>query len=399
MFTQLQPSGANPLQLAIEACAADHRKHKIDLLVGMYRDERGRTPVMRAVRLAEERLARAQETKGYLSVIGRESFVATLLELVLGTGEVRSRASAVQTVGGSGALKLLLDLVRRLNPTANIWLSDPGYLGHYAIARGVGLRLRHYPYIVAPDGVLCADPILQAIASAPPGDVIVLDAACHNPTGVDASAEVWAEIGRICRARRLLPLIDVAYQGLARDCVAESERVTNLLAELDYGMVAVSCSKTFGVYRERAGIAIMIGPTRAAVGKAIQSLVEIAFAAYTVPPDHGAALVDTVLNDAALRSMWQEELAQMRRRLRELRVRFAATIARIVGEADVEHIRRGNGMFSMLPLSAEEMCELREKFAVYGLLNGRVNITGMSADQVQAVGEAVAFVLSGPRPS
>jgi aspartate aminotransferase len=332
-------------------------------------------------------------------VIGRESFVASVLDLVLGKGEVCSRASGVQTVGGSGALKVLLELVRRVNPAADIWLSDPGYLGHYAIAQGIGLRLRRYPYIIAPDGVLSPDLMLHALAAARPGDIVVLDAACHNPTGVDASADVWAQIGEICRSRRLIPLIDVAYQGLARDCATESAHVTSLLGSLEYGMIAVSCSKTFGVYRDRAGVAIMIGPTRAAVGNAVQSLAEIAFAAYAVPPDHGAALVDMVLNDVTLRSLWQEELAQMRRRLRDLRIRFAAAIAHIVGEAEVKHISRGNGMFSLLPLGAEEMCVLREKFAIHGLLNGRINITGMSADQVEAVGEAVALVVSSRRRS
>jgi len=393
MFAERTQERADSLWSAIATCAADARAHKIDLLVGVYKDRRGRTPIMEAIRIAERRLVQDQTTKSYLAVTGRDTFATAILDLVLGTSEARLRACGLQTVGGSGALRVLLELVRVSNPAATVWLSDPGYPGHLAIARGVGLGVRSYPYGVTSAGTLHAEAVLDALAAAKSGDVLVLDASCHNPTGVDPGPDVWLAIGELCRRNGLIPLVDVAYQGLAENVVADVAGVATLTSTVDHALVAVSCSKTFGIYRERAGAAIVIGPTRSAITGVMRSLVEIAFSLYSVPPDHGAALVEAVLSDASLRAIWHNELAAMQEHLRESRRYLADAIERTSGALDVEYIRSGRGIFSLLPLNGHQMRELRERFAIHGLENGRINLTGVSEAQLQVVSRAVGAVI------
>lgn len=388
---------AQSLWRAIAACIADTRPHKIDLLVGVYKDKEGQTPVMKAIRLAEQRLCRQQETKSYLSVTGRDSFSSAILDLVLGSSPARRRAYGLQTVGGSGALRILLEHVKRTTPTATVWISDPGFAGHETAASGAGLGLQFYPYEVTRAGTLRTDVILDTLTAARKGDVVILDASCHNPTGVDLSAETWLALGELCARLGLVPLVDVAYQGLAEDIVADVAGITLLTSAVDNAFVAVSCSKNFGVYRERAGAAIVIAPTQSAIGATVQSLVAIAFASYAVPPDHGAALVEAVLTDTSLRAIWQDELQSMNRYLRDCRQGLADIIQYNTGIADLEPIRNGHGIFSLLPLSSQQMRELRDRFAIHGLENGRVNITGLSASQIEAVAGAVASVLAQSR--
>jgi aspartate aminotransferase len=392
MLARTTLESAESLWTAIATCTADQRPQKIDLLVGVYKNKDGRTPVMKAIQLAEARVLQQQETKDYLAVTGRNAFSTAILDLVFGRSEVRHRALGLQTVGGSGALRVLLELVKRSNPTATVWLSDPGYPGHLAIAAGVGLGIRFYPYEVTSTGTLRADVLLDTLATARTGDVVILDASCHNPTGIDLPPDVWLAVGELCARHGLVPLVDVVYQGLAHDVVADVAGVATLTNVVEQAFVAVSCSKTFGVYRERTGAAIVIAPTQAAIPRMLQSLVQIAFSLYVVPPDHGAALVEAVLSDAPLRAIWQEELLSMNEYLRHCRRRFAEAIEN-AGALGLEHIRNGHGIFSMLPFSSRQMCELRERFAIHGLQNGRVNLTGVSETQLQAIGAAVRAVI------
>jgi aspartate aminotransferase len=393
MTTGTLEEGAQSLMTAVAACAADDRPEKIDLTVGVYKDRDGRTPIMRAIRLAEARVLQQQATKSYIALSGRDTFSTAILDLVLGTSGARYRAGALQSVGGSGALRMLLELVKRSSPGATIWMSHPGYPGHFAIARGVGLDIRPYPYEVTPQGTLRADVVLDTLAGAKRGDVVILDASCHNPTGVDLSADVWRAVGELCARNGLVPLVDVAYQGLANDVTADVAGLAELTSVVDRAFVAVSCSKTFGVYRERAGAAIVMGPTRDAIASVMQSLVAISFSMYAVPPDHGAALVEAVLSDASLRAMWQDELQSMNEHLRNCRRQLADAIEQNTDAVSVEHIRRGHGLFSLLPLNAPQMRELRERFAIHGLENGRIALTGVNESQLQTVARAVRAVL------
>ena len=396
MFAATHES-AQSLWTAIAACAADTRPEKIDLLVGVYKDKDGQTPVMKAIRLAEQTLSRQQATKSYLAVTGRDTFSTAILDLVLGNSPARHRALGLQTVGGSGALRILLELVKRSSPAATVWISDPGYPGHLMASTGAGLGIRFYPYELTASGALRTDLVLDTLAEAKKGDVVVIDASCHNPTGVDLSAEAWLAVGEICARQGLVPLLDVAYQGLAHDVVADVAGIPILMSVVERGFVAVSCSKNFGVYRERAGAAMVIGPTQGAIAGTLRSLVEIAFSSYAVPPDHGAALVEAVLSDISLRAIWQDELQSMNRYLRDCRKTLADIIQHNTGIAVLEHIRSGHGIFSLLPLNSRQMGELRDRFAIHGLENGRVNITGLNPSQIEAVARAVAAVLSSSR--
>jgi aspartate aminotransferase len=380
---------ADPLFMALAHCAADQRANKIDLLVGVYRDEFAQTPVMKAVRLAEERIGRNESTKTYLTLTGREAFTSAILDLVVGHSDLRRRAVGLQTVGGSGALKLLFELGKRINPRATLWLSNPGYSGHSAIALGSGVATKYYPYIPDRQGSVVLDPLLSALESAEKGDFVVLHAGCHNPTGIDLSADQWSEVGSLCERRGLTPIFDVAYQGLGTGLESDVSSLVLMSRFVEYMMVAVSCSKTFGVYRERAGAALLVGPTAQRVESALQSLVEISFASWAVPPDHGAAIVETVLQDGVLRSVWQDELDSMRVRLVKLRGDLSCALSGIIDIDEAESIRRGRGIFSLLPLSIQQMRQLRDEFAIHGLENGRINVACLNSSRVAAVGAAI----------
>jgi len=391
------PSGlhADPLVMALAQCAADKRPDKIDLLVGVYRDEFSATPVMKAVRLAAARVAQHETSKAYLSLTGRESFTAAILDLIVGNSDLRGRTAGIQAVGGSGALKLLFELVRRIDSRATLWLSAPGYSGHSAIALGVGLPVKYYSYVADRQGGVVLERILEALEEAERGSFVVLHAACHNPTGVDLSEDQWTEVGRLCGRKGLIPIFDVAYQGLGSGLKADVSSLVLVSRWVEYMMVAVSCSKTFGVYRERAGAAFLVGPTAVKVESALHSLVEISFASWAVPPDHGAAIVETILSDPQLHSLWEDELDSMRVRLARIREDLSSALAGAVNGDGAEYIRRGRGIFSLLPLGSQQMQQLRGQFAIHGLENGRINVTCMSETEVAAVGTAVRAVCRG----
>ena len=384
---------SDPLFTAITTCSADPRPNKLDLLAGVYRNELLQTPVMKAVRLAQSRVAQQELTKNYLSLSGRESFIAAILDLVVGTGELRRRALGVQAVGGSGALKLLCELVKRANPRATLWLSNPGYCGHRAIGLGTGLPIRHYIFLHDDKGSVTIDHLLDSLGTAAPGDAVVFDSACHNPTGTDLSADQWPEVGKFCERKGLTPIVDVAYQGLGTDLECDVSSIAVLSRCVEYMMIAVSCSKTFGIYRERAGAALLIGPSCASVAGATQALTEIGFSVWAVPPDHGAAIVETILSDASLRSLWRNELCAMRTRVMKLRADLADALSAATAAEPLEYIGRGRGMFALLPLSSRQMQELRDEFAIHGLPNGRVNVTCLEKPRIETMCNAIRIVL------
>lgn len=380
----------------IAACRSDRRVSKIDLLVGVYRDEQGNTPIMAAVKAAEGRLCAVEASKSYLPVAGREPFTTAMIDLVLGR-PLADRACGFQTIGAAGALRLLLELAKRVRMPTAVWVGDPAYPGHTAIAAGAGLPVKRYRYAASAEGALDEDQVLDALAAASSGDIVILDASCHNPTGIDLSEKGWAGIGRLCQAKGLIPLIDVAYQGLGRSIAQDCVGISILSRFAETVLVAVSCSKTFGVYRDRAGVAIIVGPAREQLQEQIRILAEIGFAMYGVPPDHGAAIVEIVLSDPRLREMWQAELAGMRERIGSVREHLWECIGQRLDarrSAAFAHIRTGKGLFALLPLGAREMHRLRVNYGVYGLDNGRINLACLLPEQLGMLSEAIARILS-----
>ena len=395
MLARTTPESAESLFTAIATCTADQRPQKIDLLVGVYKDKDGRTPIMKAIQLAEERVLRQQETKNYLAVTGRNAFSTAILDLVLGRSEVRNRALGLQTVGGSGALRVVLELARRSNPTATVWLSDPGYPGHLAIANGVGLGVRFYPYEVTSSGMLRADVLLDTLDTARKGDIVILDASCHNPTGVDLPAEVWLAVGKLCVRHGLVPPRGCRISGTRARCRSGRSGPRNIdecgrarVRRLSVVPKRSECIER-GRHSHRDCAPPGGDPTRI-----MQSLVQIAFSSVCRSSRSrcGHAWWRRYSAMPPCERYGRRSCCRMSQYLRHCRRRFAGAIENAAA-LGLEHVRNGNGIFSMLPLGSRQMRELRERFAIHGLQNGRVNLTGVSETQLQAIGAAVRAVI------
>ncbi|MET8295684.1 aromatic amino acid transaminase [Streptomyces sp. NPDC005180] len=394
MLELLPPPPTDPLWDLTYEFGSDERAERLNLVLGVYRDHTGRTPVMAAVREAEIRLAERSESKEYRGLSGNAAFNRALLTLVLGDGGPSGRAAAVQTVAGSGALRLLADLICRTRPGATVWISDPAYVNHRPILEAAGLRVRTYGWRDAEGGF---DPagVLRDLARARRDDVVLLQGCCHNPTGVDPEPEDWEALAALAARDGWVPFVDLAYHGLG-DGLEADLRATRLLAErVPEMLVAVSCSKNFGLYSDRTGCAIVLGASEQAVRHAETALQNAARTLYSMPPEHGAAVVTAVLEDAGLRAAWRAELDLMRGRIEANRSALAAQLAERGWEAQAASLARQRGMFSMLPLTAEEMLRLRRQYAIYGTTAGRINIAGIGADRIGCLARGVAGVLAG----
>jgi aspartate aminotransferase len=386
----LTPAPVDPLWAVAAELKAD-RRTVLDLVVGVYRDETGETPVMGAVKEAELRLADAGRSKRYRGLSGNPLFNSLLAELVLGSSDLLHRATTVQTVAGTGALRLLAELAATARPGATAWISDPGYVNHAPVLRAAGLIVRRYGYL-GPDGRVDADAVLDRLSGAGRGDLVVVQGACHNPTGADPDSGWWVALGDLAARRGFLPLVDLAYQGFGRGLEEDAEGLRTLASRTEQLLVAVSCSKNFGLYSERTGCAIVLdgAPERAAL---IRSHLEtIARAAYSQPPDHGAKVVAHILSDAVLRSRWEAELGSMRERVAGIRGRLAAALAdRGFGEQWTA-VRAHHGLFSTLPLTLDQVLRLRAEHGVYAADSGRVNVAGLRGADVSGLADALAAV-------
>ncbi|TIT77219.1 MAG: aspartate/tyrosine/aromatic aminotransferase, partial [Mesorhizobium sp.] len=311
MFETLQPAPADKILALIGLYRADTRPGKVDLGVGVYKDRDGRTPVMRAVREAEKRLLASQDTKTYLGLAGDTGFNAAMIKLAFGEGADPSRIRAAQAPGGSGALRLVAELLQRTRPGATVWLSDPTWPNHLPVMRAAGLKVRDYPYFDAASGAVRFDDMLAALKTANSGDVVLLHGCCHNPTGANLDAAQWAEVADVLLDRGLLPFVDIAYQGFGEGLDADAAGLRLLAGKVPEMVVASSCSKNFAVYRDRVGAAMIVAKDGAQADVAMSQMLAAARALYSMPPDHGAAAVRMVLEDAALKKDWETELEEM----------------------------------------------------------------------------------------
>jgi aromatic-amino-acid transaminase len=390
MFDGLQPRAADPLLDVIRQFRADPRAHKLDLGVGVFQDEHGRTPVLRSVKKAERILLETQDTKTYLGAEGDVEYARALGALALGEMAGDVRTVALQAPGGTGALRLGAELIRLANPAAQIWLGRPTWPNHQPIFSAVGLPLRDYRHFDPATQAVCFDELMAAMGAARAGDVFVLHASCHNPTGADYSLTQWREIARQLSERGLIPFLDTAYQGFAHGLDDDMAGARRVLAEVPEALVAVSCSKNFGLYRERTGALFVRAGDPAKAQAARTNLMGIARANYSMPPDHGAAVVRTILQDAALCAEWQAEVADMRAKLRRLR----QTLAEMrVNSLDLSALADQNGMFATLPLTKGQIARLKDEHAIYVVPSGRVNIAGLMAADLNAFAAALRAVL------
>jgi len=378
----LQPD--DPLLALIGLYRADVRAGKVDLGVGVYRDETGATPIFRAVKAAERRLVETQPTKAYVGPEGDPVFLDRLWDLTAGEAGRGRAVAGLQTPGGSGALRIAADLMVRMG-TRRVWLGLPSWPNHAAILKAAGLEVATYPFFDVPGQTVLFDRMMEALAGAEAGDGVLLHASCHNPTGAGLDAGQWRAVSDLVAARGLMPLVDIAYQGYGRGLDADAAGLRILLDTVPEALVAVSCSKSFGLYRERTG-ALYAACGDAGTALAVRSnLAALARVSYSMPPDHGSAVVSTILGDAALAADWRAELEDMRRRIVSIRERLSAGLSRrwqvLTAVAGQE------GMFSLLPFEEADVMRLRSEHAIYMPASGRINIAGLKSAEVDAVVE------------
>lgn len=390
MFEELKPRAPDPLLDTIRQFRADPRPSKLDLGVGVFQDEQGRTPVLRSVKTAEAVLLETQQTKTYLGAEGDVEFTRALGALALGEAFNVPRVVGLQAPGGTGALRLAADLVRFANPGAKIWLGLPTWPNHQPIFAAVGIPLHDYRHFDPESQSVCFEELMSAMSDASRGDVFVLHASCHNPTGADFTFAQWQEIARTLNRCGLIPLLDTAYQGFAHGLDEDMAGARHVFASVPEALLTISCSKNFGIYRERTG-ALFVRPPDSARAEAVRSnLMGIARTNYSMPPDHGAAVVRTILQDALLREEWQAEVAAMRDKLNAIR-RNLATLR--VNSLDLAPLAHQNGMFATLPLTKPQIARLKDEHAIYIVPSGRMNIAGLLAADLDSFASALRSVL------
>ncbi|MCG6857232.1 MAG: aspartate/tyrosine/aromatic aminotransferase [Salaquimonas sp.] len=390
MFSALQPIPPDPILSITAKFRADSRQDKFDLGVGVYRDEEGNTPIPAAVKEAERRVIAEQTTKTYLSPVGNPAFNDAMAKLVLGDGLDTERTSAVQTPGGTGAVRLLLDLVKLANPDATIWISDPTWPNHKPMAGAANLKIAAYPYYDAASGILTHDAMMAALDGLKAGDAVILHGCCHNPSGADLSLAQWNEIAALLNAKGALPLVDFAYQGLGNGLEEDATGLRLLADQCPEMMIAASCSKNFGLYRDRVGAAIVIAANAAEKQITLANAAIVARCTYSMPPDEGAAIVARILNDEALRASWTAELESMRLRINDLRSQLAAELRLKTNSERFDFLAGQKGMFSLLGTGKEAAEALTRDHAVYLPASGRINIAGLRTSGIETVASAIA---------
>ncbi|QJI27917.1 aspartate/tyrosine/aromatic aminotransferase [Pseudomonas sp. ADAK18] len=384
----------DPILGLMELYAQDANPNKFDLGVGVYKDAQGLTPIPHSVKLAEQRLVEQQTTKTYVSGHGDATFGKLIGELVLGADSPllrERRAGVTQTPGGTGALRLSADFIAHSLPGRGVWLSDPTWPIHETIFAKAGLKVSHYPY-VGSDNRLDVAAMLATLAKVPEGDVVLLHACCHNPTGFDLSQDDWRQVLKIVRERHLLPLIDFAYQGFGDGLEQDAWAVQLFAAELPEVLITSSCSKNFGLYRDRVGALIVCAADAEKLLDVRSQLAFIARNLWSTPPDHGAAVVATILGDAELKKLWSEEVEAMRVRIAQLRSGLVEALQPHGLAERFAHIGVQRGMFSYTGLNAEQVKQLRDKHSVYMVNTGRANVAGIDATRLALLAEAIADV-------
>ena len=390
MLNALPQQPADALLALIKLYAADPRPDKIDLGVGVYRTGQGDTPVFGAIKAAEQRLLDTQTSKSYLGPEGDMGFVHALMPYIFGAEDPTrgGRIEGMQAPGGTGAVRLAVALAKKAG-VSRIWMGTPSWPNHGQIYADLGLEMKGFAHATAA-GVTDMDALRGAIAAADAGDAILLHGCCHNPSGIDYSHAEWDEITGLVAGAKLLPLLDLAYQGLGQGMEEDSYGVRAVLAAVPEAVIAYSCDKNFGMYRDRVGAAYVMVATPDQLGAVLSNGHALARANWSMPPDHGAAAVRIILEDAALTALWLDELDTMRARMNQVRERLAA--AGQVGALDLTPLGGQNGLFSLLPLSGEQIQKLRSDHGIYMAGSGRINIAGLTSANIDKFIAALADV-------
>ena len=390
MLTNLKQQPADALLALIKLHNNDPRADKIDLGVGVYRTGQGDTPVFGAIKAAEQRLVETQISKAYLGPEGDMGFVHALMPYVFGASDptMNGRIDGMQTPGGTGAVRLALALAKRAGVT-RVWMGTPSWPNHAQIVADLGLELEGFTHNTAA-GVVDMEALRAALAEAGPGDTVMLHGCCHNPTGIDYGNADWAEIATLLAKSGALPLVDLAYQGLGFGMEADAYGTRRVLSAVPEALVAYSCDKNFGLYRDRVGAVYVMAQDAEVLNRTLSNGHALARAAWSMPPDHGAAAVRIVLEDKALTAQWLDELDQMRERMRQVRAKLAA--AGSAGSIDLTPIGGQNGLFSILAMTPEQILAIREQHGVYMAGSGRINVAGLTMGNIDAFLVALAAV-------
>jgi aspartate aminotransferase len=396
VFETLKPLPPDAILGIMTLFRADPHPGKIDLSVGVYQDEQGKTPVLSSVKRAERSVLEAQDTKTYVAIAGNAGFNRGLEQLLYGADHPAlkdGRVATVQTPGGSGGLSIAGHLIARSHPGARVYLSDPSWPNHFPLLKLAGLTLENYPYYDYENHRVDFEAMLAKLETAKAGELVLIHGCCHNPCGADLSQEQWQALAALCERRGLVPFIDLAYQGLAEGLEQDAYGVRLMTERLPEVVVVASCSKNLGLYRERLGAASFVCATPDAAKLALGNASNVARGIYSMPPDHGAAIVAQIFHDSALRALWVQELEAMRARLNGLRRLLVEKLEERDTPIDFSFIANERGMFSFLGISKEQVIRLREEFHVYIVESSRINVAGVNHANVDRIADAIAAVL------
>lgn len=396
MFETLSLLPADPILGLSIAYAKDPNPLKVDLGVGVYKNDAGITPIMAAVAEAEKLRIKQETTKAYTPPAGYAGANDAVTRLIYGSqsSEVESnRVRTIQTPGGCGALRVAAELIQRAKPGASLWVSTPTWANHVPLLSSAGLKLREYPYYDYLTHSINFAAMLETIKQIPRGDLILLHACCHNPSGADLSQQQWQQVADVCEVKGLIPFIDMAYQGFGEGLEEDAYGLRLLAGRLPEVIIATSFSKNFGLYRERAGSLSLVfaNETQASAGNS--QLLNVTRALYSMPPAHGAALIDIILHSSELTKVWSDELSLMRQRIKNLRIDLVQALNELQTQRDFSFIANEFGMFSFLGLSVEQVHKLKNDFSIYMTDTSRISVAGLTAQKMDYVSKAIASVL------
>ncbi|RPA61446.1 aspartate/tyrosine/aromatic aminotransferase [Shewanella frigidimarina] len=396
IFSQVTLAPADPILGLTDAFKADTRSHKVNLGVGIYKDEAGQTPVLSSVKKAEAILLETEKTKNYLGIEGVQAYNQVVQELLFGAdSQIISdkRAVTAQAPGGTGALRVASEFLVRNTKSTTIWVSNPTWANHQNIFETAGLTVKEYRYYKAETHDMDFDSMLVDLANANAGDVVLLHGCSHNPTGIDLSIEQWKLVAKVCSEKSLLPLFDFAYQGFGAGIDEDAQGLRAVAALVPELLIANSFSKNFGLYNERIGAVTIVAENQDDAVKSFSQIKKTIRANYSNPPAHGGLIVSTILADATLRQEWETELTLMRERIAEMRSLFVESLKAEGVEQDFSFISRQNGMFSFSGLNKSQVARLKDEFAIYIVGSGRISVAGLTKNNIPAVCKAIAQVI------
>ncbi|WP_104398927.1 amino acid aminotransferase [Vibrio penaeicida] len=396
MFEKVNAAPADPILGLTEEFKKDTRKEKINLGVGIYKNEQGQTPVLATVKKAEAALLETEKTKSYLTIEGTAEYGLAVQKLLFGADSdvvASKRAKTAQAPGGTGALRVAGEFIKRQLNSPKIWISNPTWANHNGVFTAAGLETAQYSYYNAETKDKDFASMVADLETASAGDIVLLHGCCHNPTGIDPTADEWETLAKLCADKGLLPLFDFAYQGFAKGVEEDAAGLRVFAKHNSEILVASSFSKNFGLYNERVGAFTLVAKEEDVAATAFSQVKSIIRSIYSNPPAHGSAVVTHILNDADLRAEWEKEVAEMRDRIQEMRELFVATLKSEGVEADFSFIERQNGMFSFSGLSKEQVTRLKEEFAIYIVGSGRISVAGMTKENMGPLCKGIAAVL------